>query len=422
MKKKLLALLLTVLTAFCAIAPAYATMQPESLVAPSSTTWTTVNETVWATTTVNVRKGPGTGYEIVGKLYKGELVQRTAIGSNGWSKVKYDGDTRYVYSKYLTTNNPDKTIVFAKSKLNIYKATSTSSAIARTLNKGDAVLRISKASDEWSKVEYHSGTGYIQTSKLSTSYPYDSPHYPLRYYDKTAKITITEEKYQQQNSYTWCYVAHLQFSQYSRFSSGLAYGKYPTSNGQSSWETTMHAAKRLGAILCVSGDDNRSGGIVKHSIVFRDTDNYHGPAGYNAYTGKLFYARFGSAYEGEKLSTLVEQHKITDSFNPLWRGLLIRNGEIKVSKDENPTYDPRCFMGTNEKAGDIYVVVTNGCKNDGVSPGLTSYQCAELLQNKGCTFGIPLDSGKRATMVYMGMMLNAAQSPEQGVLDFIYFK
>lgn len=70
-------------------------------------TYKEVNETVWATYGVNVRKGPGTNYANIGSVVKDGSVTRIAVGSNGWSKVKYGNSTGYIFSEYLTTTNPN---------------------------------------------------------------------------------------------------------------------------------------------------------------------------------------------------------------------------------------------------------------------------------------------------------------------------
>lgn len=73
-------------------------------------TFTEVNETVWATGTVNLRSGPSTEDEKVGALNKGNSVTRIGIGTEdyaSWSKVKLsDGSEVYVASSYLTTTKP----------------------------------------------------------------------------------------------------------------------------------------------------------------------------------------------------------------------------------------------------------------------------------------------------------------------------
>ena len=56
---------------------------------------------------VNIRKGPGTNYDVIGSLVKHGSVTRTGIGNNGWSKIKYGNSTGYIKSEYLTTTNPN---------------------------------------------------------------------------------------------------------------------------------------------------------------------------------------------------------------------------------------------------------------------------------------------------------------------------
>lgn len=58
-------------------------------------------DTMYATTSVNVRSGPGTKYSIVGGLNRGDMVKRT--GESGkWIRVAYNGIEGYVYGKYLS--------------------------------------------------------------------------------------------------------------------------------------------------------------------------------------------------------------------------------------------------------------------------------------------------------------------------------
>ena len=57
-----------------------------------------------------------------------------------------------------------------------------------------------------------------------------------------------------------------------------------------------------------------------------------------------------------------------------------------------------------------------------VSPGLTYSQCARLLGEKGCIFGVPLDGGGSSTMVFQGKVLNSAKAGQRSVVDFVYFK
>lgn len=74
---------------------------------PPAPTFQNVNQTVYATSQVNVRASYTTSSNRVGSLQKGQSVTRTGIGSNGWSRVTFNGQTAYIDSSYLTTTKPE---------------------------------------------------------------------------------------------------------------------------------------------------------------------------------------------------------------------------------------------------------------------------------------------------------------------------
>ena len=69
--------------------------------------FTEVNETVYATTSVNVRSSYSADSDKVGSLSAGASVTRTGVGDNGWSRIVYGDSVAYVNSSYLTTTKPD---------------------------------------------------------------------------------------------------------------------------------------------------------------------------------------------------------------------------------------------------------------------------------------------------------------------------
>lgn len=69
-------------------------------------TFQSVNQTVYATTEVNVRASYSTSSSRIGSLQKGQSVTRTGIGNNEWSRVTFNGQTGYINSQYLTTTKP----------------------------------------------------------------------------------------------------------------------------------------------------------------------------------------------------------------------------------------------------------------------------------------------------------------------------
>ena len=98
------------------------------LIPKTKTYYNYVNQTVYATANVNIRKGADTSYEKVGLLKKGKSITRTAIGSNGWSRVSYNGKTAYIASKYLSKKNPNapqKPIAVTDGGIKLYPVTSS---------------------------------------------------------------------------------------------------------------------------------------------------------------------------------------------------------------------------------------------------------------------------------------------------------
>ncbi|MEE0929988.1 MAG: SH3 domain-containing protein [Acutalibacteraceae bacterium] len=138
-------------------------------------TWKETNDTVYATTGVNVRKGPSTDFLIVGGLAKGTSTTRIAKGSNGWSKVKYGNGTYYVCSKYLTTSSDILEIgdvnrtAYTTTTVNVRKGPSLDYIVAYTVPKGTEVIEITRYESGWSKVCYNGGTYYIFNKYLEPS-------------------------------------------------------------------------------------------------------------------------------------------------------------------------------------------------------------------------------------------------------------
>lgn len=82
--------------------------QPKEDQKPVEPTFTEVNETVYAKNSTNIRASYSTSSESYGMLQQGESITRTGVGSNGWSKVTYNGKTAYIYSNNLTKTAPEE--------------------------------------------------------------------------------------------------------------------------------------------------------------------------------------------------------------------------------------------------------------------------------------------------------------------------
>ena len=229
---------------------------------------------------------------------------------------------------------------------------------------------------------------------------------PVKYRSKTADLTITRNTYYG----TTCYIAKLKLKGkkgYARFKGGVASSR----NG----ETTKAFANRVNAVFAVSGDFTY---LLGYPCV-RNGKHYYGknpgvPAVYSKKTGKITAADM-KKWKGKTLKNLSKKGEITHTF--CFGSPILKNGKVTVRKNTsqiNGKGRPRAFIGTNGKAGDVCIVVTEGAdsagayRSDGTSLGLTVWQCANVLKKNGCKFGVSLDGGGSVQMVYKGRYVNNA--------------
>ena len=332
-------------------------------------------------------------------------------------------NTDPTFATEVPTESPVETFVdvvetvYAISTVNVRSGPSTDDMIVGSLSYGEPVQRTGIGNKGWSRVEYNGEEAYVYASYLSTTNPaQDTSGYPKTYSDSTCDITITKEWYED----AWCYIAHLQFTDYTRFGTSCANGEY-----DSGYETTSHAASRLDAIFAVNGC--YSAPYLNYTVV-RSGELCNGsgknlwcPAVYSNQNGLLQSAWETGGTEGiagVNIDSLVESGLVTDTF--CFGPPILVDGTVTAGSDGSRAQ--RTFIGTNGNPGDIWIVVSEGRNADGESAGLTYSQCARLLGEKGCIFGVPLDGGGSSTMVFQGKVLNSAKAGQRSVVDFVYFK
>ena len=332
-------------------------------------------------------------------------------------------NTDPTFATELPTESPVETFVdvvetvYAVSTVNVRTEPNTDALIIGSLSYGESVQRTGIGNKGWSRVTYNGVEAYVNASYLSTTSPaQDTTGYPKTYSDATCDITITKEWYED----AWCYIAHLQFTDYTRFGTACANGEY-----DDGYETTSHAASRLDAIFAVNGC--YSAPYLNYTVV-RSGDLCDGsgknlwcPAVYSNQNGLLQSAWESGGTEGiagANIDSLVESGLVTDTF--CFGPPILVNGSVTAGSDGSRAQ--RTFIGTNGNPGDIWIVVSEGRNADGESAGLTYSQCARLLGEKGCIFGVPLDGGGSSAMVFQGKVLNSAKAGQRSVVDFVYFK
>lgn len=145
-----------------------------------------VNDSVTAKEEVNLREGPSTKYNAVGKLKSGEFLTRTGIGTNGWSRLLYNGKTVYAITSYLSNEvieivkedivsgcrfTPQNDRVTAKEEVNLRAQPTTSSEILGKLVSGTFIERTAIGDKGWSRLKFNGQTVYAVTSYLTTTAP-----------------------------------------------------------------------------------------------------------------------------------------------------------------------------------------------------------------------------------------------------------
>ena len=78
-------------------------VKPQENVSEFKTKFTDVSENVTAKEVTNLRNRPSVEApsEVIAELKHGEIIMRTGMSNEGWSRVEYNGQTLYCISSYL---------------------------------------------------------------------------------------------------------------------------------------------------------------------------------------------------------------------------------------------------------------------------------------------------------------------------------
>lgn len=121
---------------------------------------------------LNIRKGPGTDYNIVGCLKKGTQVI-VYEEKNGWSRI---GDNKWCSSKYLSDSKPvsTKTMYVNTSNSNLNVRKTAGGKVISELKKGTEVKVVAEQNG-WSHITSPID-GWVSTSYLSNTKPNTVPN------------------------------------------------------------------------------------------------------------------------------------------------------------------------------------------------------------------------------------------------------
>lgn len=157
MKKTLISFVMTLIVLTSMATVAYAASSTKSSTKPYV-----------ASTSVNVRSGPGTSYSEIGNLAKG--TKETGTVTDGWLKFSYNGKTAYCLAKYFSS---ESTVSTAKSTtyqvnvstLRVRSGPGASYSKLGELTKGTKETGV--VTNGWLKFTFDNKTAYCKASCLS---------------------------------------------------------------------------------------------------------------------------------------------------------------------------------------------------------------------------------------------------------------
>ncbi len=127
-------------------------------------------ETVYATDSVNIRTEPNTDCDIIAVLQKESSITR--IGeADGWSKVIYDGEERYIKSEYLTPETAEEKPAEETSEETVTEDNSTPRFIVAGYELSEKSLSPEKAAVLKVTFKNYSSAKAIYNIKLSLTDP-----------------------------------------------------------------------------------------------------------------------------------------------------------------------------------------------------------------------------------------------------------
>ncbi len=233
------------------------------------------------------------------------------------------------------------------------------------------------------------------------------------YSDGNISIVITEERVGD----TTVYVADVTLSSADYLRTAFAENTY----GRNVTDTTSTIAESVNAILAINGDyygAQQSGYVIRNGVLYRSTAEKGAE--------DLVIYRDGSFAIIQESEVTAQALLDSGAWNVLSFGpALVENGEIAVSVDDEvgraKASNPRTAIAVIDELHYLFVV-SDGRTDE--SEGLSLYELAVFLQNKGAQIAYNLDGGGSSTMVFNGQVVNNPTSgrgiKERSVSDIVY--
>lgn len=130
------------------------------------------------TTSLNLRAGPGTKYDVILVMPAGASLNITGSYSKGFYPVRYQGIKGWAYADYLGGGGSyeevsyqvsDTGTAYTTTSLNLRSGPSTSDSVITVMGSGAAVSLTGQSSNGFVSVDYNGSSGWAYESYLSAS-------------------------------------------------------------------------------------------------------------------------------------------------------------------------------------------------------------------------------------------------------------
>ena len=241
---------------------------------------------------------------------------------------------------------------------------------------------------------------------------YDKDNDSIIYESDEMKIKLEHIVKEEPNLNMW--VATIKISDSLQIKSAFAGGEF----SQDIKERTSVIAKDNDAVLAIDGAAvgfNTNGRVIRDGVIYRDSDFDCAPLIIKE-NGDLEVFEYGEKTAQEILDLGGVE---TYDFGPT----LIKDNEILDIYGEwyKTVKDSRTVIG--QKGPLEYVILVADGRSE-KSEGISLYDAALELKNKGCYIGYNLDGGGSSTIYFNGEVLNNPSDiiGERKISDILYFK
>lgn len=131
-----------------------------------------------ATTTVNIRSGPGTSHKVVGSLVKGQRISTAGKAGHGWVRVELGSTKAYMAAKYLRAGKarpsaPSRIKTsgakIATARLNVRSGPAKSRSIVGHIAEGKRLKLTGKLTHGYAQTRYRGKLRWVSVGYLAST-------------------------------------------------------------------------------------------------------------------------------------------------------------------------------------------------------------------------------------------------------------